>query len=128
MFSILWEIGNTALAMIAVWYLAALVVHLRYKPIKGSRYRMTICEIKTNGESEDLFEVSKARYVRFETAFMLLNLLDSNIGQAECLIPHSTCDTLLVSKVTTRHAIVVQNTGDLARVMDELYDWKSINS
>ena len=128
MYSILWEIGSTALAMIAVWYLAILIIHLRYKPIKGSRYRMTICEIRTNGGSEDLFEVSKARYVRFETAFMLLNILDSNVGQAECLIPHSTCDTLLVSKITTRHAIVVQNTGDLARVMDDLYDWKNINS
>ena len=115
-YSILWEIMSTALAMVIAWYVVELVVHLRYKPEKGSRYRMTICEIDDDG-SEDLFEVSKARYVRFETAFMLLSLGGPD-WEMDSWGSHTGYDTLAVSKITTRHLIAIQKTGDLARALD----------
>lgn len=123
MYSILWGIVSLAMALIAGWCITALMVHLRYKPKKGSVYRMTICEI--GKDSGDLLKVSKARNVRFETAFILLNILGS-VWEAECLIPNSEYDTLLVSKITDRHAIVIPKHGDLANVMDELYAWETI--
>ena len=103
--------GLTVLAMITMYMVGCFRINMRYRT-RDRRYGLELYKMTGDGEYKP---VSRIKYVRLSTAYIVLLLLDN---PTLCESVQYTEKRLAMSRITYRLAIVAEYEDDLARALN----------
>lgn len=103
--------GLTMLAMIALYMVGCFRINMKYRT-RDRRYGLELYKMTGDGEYKP---VSRIKYVRLSTAYIVLLLLDNPTLCESVQYPETR---LAMSRITYQLAIVAEYEDDLARALN----------